>query len=250
MSDPAAQWLPPPQTLSIQHDHVHVWRASLDQPPWLVQQLWPTLHPNEQNRAQRFVFPKDRNHYIVARGTLRAILGRYLSIAPQRLYFRYNAYGKPILDEQHLQHTIAFNVSHSHGLALLAFARCEDLGVDIEYMNPAIEGPQIAEHYFSPAEVQKLLSAPPSLQTHAFFNCWTRKEAYIKARGMGISLGLNNFDVSLLPAEPVELLAIRESNQRLSDWSLRELLPGPGYKGALAIKKPSILLHQWQWQPL
>jgi len=139
------------------------------------------------------------------------------------------------------------NVSHSHELALLAFSYRRELGVDVEYMRTNIEYEDLARHSFSPNEQAVLLALPPEVRQQAFFNCWTRKEAYIKARGMGLSLDLAIFDVSLVPGEPIALLASREDQREVARWRFYELDPGPGYAGALAVEGQEWALHCWQW---
>ncbi|TMB89361.1 MAG: 4'-phosphopantetheinyl transferase superfamily protein, partial [Chloroflexi bacterium] len=183
----------------------------------------------------------------VARGILRAILGRYLSRDPRTLHFCYSQYGKPSLVSEGCSDPLFFNVSHSHGMALYAISRNFNIGVDIEYMRMDIECEQIAVRFFSPYEVRMLLAVPKGVQHEAFFNCWTRKEAYIKGRGLGLSLDLNQFDVSLIPGEPAAILNIREEGQDVSRWSLHALSPGPGYKAALAIEGQPSRIKCWQW---
>jgi 4'-phosphopantetheinyl transferase len=247
----ASQWKFPPEQLVLDNDEVHVWRAALDVSISRVQALAQTLAPDEQERASKFHFQKDRAHYIVARGLLRAILGRYyLSREPPALQFCYNTYGKPALAGKDAGNPLFFNTSHSHGMALYALARIPNIGVDIEHINRSIECEQIAGRFFSPFEVNMLRAVPQQMQQEAFFNCWTRKEAYIKARGMGLSLDLNLFDVSLAPEEPAAILNIREEDQDISRWSLYALSPGSGFKAALAVEGHPDLIKCWQWPEL
>src|SRR5579859_6224908 len=186
MDAPESQWSSPPEQLVLGNDEVHVWRAGLDLSISRVQALEQTLAADEQARASKFHFQKDRTHYIVARGLLRAILGRYyLSREPHALQFCYNAYGKPALAGEDAGDALSFNTSHSRGMVLYAVARIPNIGVDIEYINTRIECEQIAGRFFSQQEVSMLRSVPQQMQQEAFFNYWTRKEAYIKARGMG-----------------------------------------------------------------
>lgn len=245
-----SQWNSPPQHLVLGDDEIHVWRATLDPPITRVQALEQTLDAGEQSRAQKFHFQKDRTHFIVARGLLRAILGRYLSREPHTLQFSYNKYGKPALTWEPAGEALSFNMSHSHGMALYAVARIHNIGVDIEHINQSIECEKIAGRFFSPYEVNMLRAVPKQMQQEAFFNCWTRKEAYIKARGMGLSLDLNLFDVSLAPEAPAAILNIREENQDVSRWSLYDLSPGPGFKAALAVEGHPSLIKCWQWPEL
>ena len=242
-----AQWNFPPERLVLEDDEVHVWRAVLDLPVARVEALELTLADDERTRAKKFHFQRDRTHYIVARGLLRSILGRYLSRDPRTVQFCYNKYGKPALVEEAGSDVVFFNISHSRGRALFAVTRISDVGVDIEYINKDIECERIAGRFFSPYEVDMLRAVPKERQQEAFFNCWSRKEAYIKARGLGLSLDLNLFDVSLAPGDLAAILNIREEDQDPAHWSLYDLSVGAGYKGALAIKGHPRGIRCWQW---
>ena len=238
-------WQPPGVELRLPHHEVHVWRARLDLPRALPGFL-ATLAPDEQGRAARFHFQKDRDHFIAARGLLRAILSRYLTRRPDELSFSYSAHGKPSLASEHGS-DVRFNVSHSHGVALFAFARGRDLGVDLEWVRADVAEEQIAERFFSACEVAALRALAAVEQAAAFFNCWTRKEAYIKARGEGLSLPLDQFDVSLAPGEPAALLCTRVMEDEVSRWSMIELAPGAGFKAALVAEGRDWRLRCWQW---
>jgi 4'-phosphopantetheinyl transferase len=244
--DAEVVWQSPGVELRLPRHEVHVWRARLDLPQSLAGFL-ATLAPDEKERAARFHFQKDRNHFIVARGLLRAILSRYLARRPEQLSFSYSAHGKPSLASEHGS-DVRFNVSHSHGMALFAFARGRDLGVDLEWVRADVAEEQIAERFFSACEVTALRALPAERQAEAFFNCWTRKEAYIKARGEGLSLPLNQFDVSLAPGEPAALLCTRLEADEVSRWSMTELAPGAGFKAALVVEGRDWRLRRWQWR--
>jgi len=240
-------WLPPPAGLALSRDDVHVWRASLELPASRVQSLKHTLAADELSRAERFHFQKDRKHFIVARGLFRAILSRYFDMEPGQLRFRYSPYGKPALATTPGQDTLSFNVSHSHGLALYAITRGREIGVDLERISADLDCEQIAARFFSPRENAVLRALPTELKSKAYFNCWTRKEAYIKARGGGLSLPLDQFDVSLAPGEPAMLLNTSGDRQEATRWSLRALTPGPGYVAALAVEGHGWRFECWQW---
>jgi len=240
-------WSAPPPLLLLGSDQVHVWSAALDQPDSLVRNLWHTLAPDEQGRAERFHFRRDREHFIIARGLLRQLICRYSGTEAQRLRFCYTSYGKPFLAEESNPSPISFNLSHSQGLALFAFTRQRELGVDVEYVRPEVVKERIAEHFFSRQEVRVLRALPAAMQAEAFFNCWTRKEAYVKAKGEGLSLPLDQFDVSLTPGDEAALLATRGDSREASRWSLQALHPAPNYIGALALEGHRRELKCWRW---
>lgn len=229
------------------HDEVHVWRATLDQTPSQIQTLLHYLSEDEWARAERFYFEKDRAHFIVARGVLRAVLGSYLNRAPESLSFCYGSHGKPALAGKTDGDAIRFNVSHSHGVALYAIARGRDVGIDLERIRLDLAVAEIAERFFSRWETATLRTLPTEAQHQAFFRCWTRKEAYIKARGEGLSLPLDEFDVSLAPREPAAVLRTRRDPSDASRWSLQELTPAAGFVAALAVEGHGWRLACWQW---
>jgi 4'-phosphopantetheinyl transferase len=182
---------------------VSVYCADLDVEPARLRSLYHLLEPDERRRAENFRFASHRWRFIAGRGMLREILARHLEIAAENVRFRYNAHGKPSLPASDL----CFNLSHSRSQILFAVARAREVGVDIECVDRKFAQEQIPERFFSPTEVRTLRSLPAAEQTAAFFRCWTRKEAYIKARGLGLALPLDSFDVSLGPEQPAALLA-------------------------------------------
>jgi 4'-phosphopantetheinyl transferase len=247
MTDPNHLWLPAPVVLSLSRDEIHVWRASLDLNRPRAQGLEHTLTPDEVGRAKRYRFPKDRERFIVARGLLRAILGRYLNTAPAQLRFCYGPSGKPAVAAQSGGNGIHFNLSHSHNLALYAVARNRRVGIDLEHIHPIPEISGVVEQFFSSQEKAVFRALAPDKQLAAFFRCWTRKEAYIKARGQGLALALDQFDVSIAPGKPARLLKVSGDRREASHWSLCELLPAYGYVAALAVEGHGWSLSCWQW---
>ena len=240
-------WTSPPLDLTLDLGEIHVWRVSLDQTESCLQSLQQTLSADERTKADGFRFPKDRSQFIVSRGALRAILSRYLNISSHILRFDYNPYGKPSLIVTQGGNTLRFNLSHSRGMALIAITKNRDIGVDIEGINPNFSCLEIAEKFFSPLENAVLRSLPEHLQATAFFTCWTRKEAYIKAVGKGLSIPLNQFDVSLAPGEPAALLNVEENPEEASKWSLIELFPSSDMVAAVAVAGDCWKLHCWEW---
>ena len=244
---PSSSWDSPPKTLVLPNNAVHVWRASLHVSSSCLRAFEDTLAADERARAKRFYFQKHREHFIAGRGLLRDILSRYLDKAPDQLRFCYNSYGKPALTEEIGVDGLCFNLSHSHGMGLYGLTRGREVGVDIEYFRPDVETEKLAERFFSPREAAVLRTLPEQLRQEGFFNCWTRKEAYIKAQGKGMSIPLSSFDVSLTPGEPAVLLCPQTHPEGTSRWSLRALNPAPGYAAALAVKGHDWELKCWQW---
>jgi len=242
-----SSWSAPPSTLTLAGDEVHVWSVSLHQPSSQVHRLLSVLAADEQTRAERFRFQKDRDRFIVARSVLRLILGRYLNCDPERLVFHYNAYGKPALVPAESEETLHFNISHSAELALYAVNRGRKVGIDLEHLRSGVDIDCIAARFFSPGEVRALRALPVAVRHEAFFRCWTRKEAYIKARGEGLSLPLDQFEVTLTPGQPAALLSTAGDPPEASRWSLQDLTPTPGYVAALAVEGSDWRLACWQY---
>jgi len=239
-------WAAPPGQLTLPNDEVHVWRASLTRTPSELQSLSSLLVPDETSRAQRFHFERDRASFIVARAVLRTILAAYLKLNPAQLQFSYSAHGKPALNDVEGSDGLRFNLSHSHALALYAVTRNREIGVDIEQIRADFAGDEIAERFFSSTEIAMLRALPSNKRTEGFFNCWTRKEAYIKARGEGLSFPLDRFDVSLIPGEPRATLNVPEAPFEAARWSLQTLTPEDGYAAAIAVEGHDWNLKYWQ----
>ena len=211
----------------------HVWLASLDLAEPDVASLAALLAADERARASRFHFDRDRRHFIVARGLVRQLLGRYAGRAPEHSELRYGPQGKPALaDGSDLQ----FNIAHSHGTGLFAFTRSAPVGVDAEQIR-SIEHVTLAARFFSAAERDAFTRVPAEGREHAFFTYWARKEAYVKALGGGLSVPLDRFDVAA-PDAPARLLADRGDPDAPHRWSLHDVDAGPAFRAALAVRKP------------
>jgi 4'-phosphopantetheinyl transferase len=242
------QWQSVTQPPPLTTEDVHVWRIVLEISETLLARFRDILADDERRRAERFHFEKDRRHFIAGRGALRTLLAGYRACRPEEVHFAYSNYGKPRLVDTDNGENIRFNLTHSHGLALLAVTRERDIGVDVERLRDMErDGEPLAERFFSPREAATLRSLPPQLRREAFFYCWTRKEAYIKANGKGLSLPLDQFDVSLHPDQPVALLATHYDPPDAQRWSMRSLHPGEGYVGALAVEGHSWRLWCGDW---
>jgi 4'-phosphopantetheinyl transferase len=209
-------------------DDIHVWHVELDREQKEIAHLESTLSADEKARADRFHFLNDRNRFVVARGILRELLGGYLQKAPAGLEFSCGQHGKPSLAGREASTGFSFNVSHSSGLAVYAIARNRNLGIDVEHVWPESAGEDIAERHFSAREVSELRRLPPEAKVQGFFDCWTRKEAYLKATGMGLQIPLDSFAVSLAPGQPAQFLEGVKSC-----WHLAGYHPAEGYAAAI-----------------
>ncbi len=246
MIAPGHLWDFPRGSLTLSSCGIHVWCASPDQPPLAFQQLSKTLSADERMRAERFYYERDRKRFIFRRGLLRTILACYLGIEPNRVQFCYGTHGKPALVETSEGIHLRFNLSHSHGLSLYAITRDQEIGIDLEYIRPIPEAKQIAEHYFSARENAVFRALPEHEKPLAFLKCWTRKEAYLKALGVGLTGSLEEFDVSLAPGEPARLLSVRGDPEEASRWFIHGLMPASGYVASIAVKGHGAHLTYWQ----
>jgi 4'-phosphopantetheinyl transferase len=241
-------WVEPAGRPALDADAVHVWRIALAVPDAEQAERAAVLARDEVARAARFHFERDRRRWTAARGAVRAVLAGYAGVPAASLAFRVGPHGKPALDGPAARAGLDFNVSHSGDLALCAVTHERAVGVDVEAIRPDFATGEVARRFFAPAEVAALEALPPAERVEAFFACWTRKEAYIKARGTGIALGLDRFEVSLAPGRPVALLATQDGPVAAARWRLGALAPGEGYAGALVTDGPARLAC-WQWPP-
>lgn len=216
--------------------HIHIWSLRLDPPEARVEELGRWLSEDEWTRANRFRFDRHRRQYVVGRGALRALLAAYLGTRPDLVRFRYGPRGKPFLAEPSAAGDLQFNLSNSDEMALVGFVRGVELGVDIEYMKPMTDLEQIAERFFSLSEREVLRALRQEMKPEAFFNCWTRKEAYLKAVGEGLAAPLDSFDVTLAPGEPPRMLTLEGDAARAARWRFRHFRPAEQFIGALAIE--------------
>lgn len=233
--DPMA-WPLPPNTLTLPEGTVHLWAASLDLPHNRLERYARLLSEDERAQAARYHFDRDRYRYIAGRGQLRVLLGRYLGVEPRDLRFGYSRYGKPSLASPTRQPLFHFNLSHSQQFALYAFAWGHEMGIDIEYKRDLPDLMEIATRFFSPSEYEVLARLAVEEQADAFFRCWTRKEAYLKASGEGLSRPLDAFDVPLAPGEPPRLLRVADSPDEVHRWTMHELPMPPDYAATLCVE--------------
>ena len=221
----------------LRTDTAHVWAVDLERETLDDHILAETLSADEWARANRFLFEKHRAHFVAARGCLRAILAKYMECKPGELAFFYGEHGKPALASPWNKSQLRFNLSHSAGLALIAVSLRCDIGVDVEHLDRKVgQLKDIAKRFFASGEYERLCALPREEQRRAFFCCWTRKEAYLKAVGTGLAHSLKNFEVSL--GRKAKLLWIKKGN--IEDWTLLHLEPAEGYVGSVAIAKKDV----------
>jgi 4'-phosphopantetheinyl transferase len=221
---------------ALEAGELRLWAIALDPPPEAVAALSKLLAPDEQERAARFRFDIHRRRYAVGRGALRRLLGRELGLVPEAVAFEYGPRGKPFLAARHAGANLQFNLSNSEDLALVGFLHGREVGVDVEFLKPMPDAEEIGERFFSIPEREVLKRVAKAEKEIAFFNAWTRKEAYLKAVGEGLAVALDSFDVTLAPGEPARMLALNGDPAAAERWFYLHLDPQPRYVGAVAIE--------------
>lgn len=224
----------------IGENELHVWRASLDLALTALQKLESKLNTEEKARAERFLVPLARQRFIAARGILRELLARYLGLEPGEIALSYGPQGKPSLAPGH-QSRICFNVSHSGNKGMLVFANDAEVGVDVEQVRQDFKGMEIASRFFSEQEIAELTELPEGMASERFFDCWTKKEAYVKAHGQGLSVPLRSFTVRL-----------GKEHQTIEDeagkrWGCYRVEAGTGFAGAVVAAGENWKLKSWEW---
>lgn len=239
-------WHSPPQNLHLPDRVIHLWRVWLDQPIVPLAQLRQLLTEDERGRADRFHFERDRQRFTVGRGTLRLLLGRYLQLEPDALQFDYGDRGKPRLANSPNDRSIQFNLSHSHGLALYAFTRQHQIGVDVEQVRPIERLEQLANRFFSPQENAFLKTLTPVAQQEAFFRFWTSKEAYVKACGVGLSQPTQEVEISLQPGQE-QLISISGDETVAKAWMLKSFILTNNFIGAFVVESCDWEIDYFIW---
>ncbi len=228
-------------SLTLTETEIHVWQANLVRSPNDCQQLAQTLSADERARAERFRFPRDRDRFIVSRGTLRTLLGRYLKLSPDRVQFRYGDKGKPALAEPLAGVGLEFNLSHSEDLMVCAIADQQPIGIDLEYLRPVADLENLTQRFFTPREHAAIHAFKGDRCLRSFFQHWTCKEAVLKATGNGL-VSLSAIEV-FLQHDTAKL--VQHDDTSAPAWSLQLFMPAPGYVGAVAINAPErSLIHR------
>lgn len=248
-----------PGKVDLPENVVHVWRVWLENPTthrfepptterspidFDLHQLERLLTIDERSRADAFRFVRDRQSFIIRRGILRTFLGRYLRVDPAKLRFSYNPVGKPALIGSENMSTLKFNLSYSAQLALFAFSWGGEIGVDVEYINPDLVYQPLVESFFAPQEQAAIQERPDNMRRAAFYACWTRKEAFVKAQGSGLQIPLDRFVVSI--GKDASLLRLPADLAGDKSWRLEHLDPAPGYVGALAVSGDDWEIQLWK----
>ncbi|MCA0456399.1 MAG: 4'-phosphopantetheinyl transferase superfamily protein [Chloroflexi bacterium] len=223
---------------------IHLWRIDLDGADQRLPAWNALLAPDEAARAAAFYFERDQRRYAAGRGILRTLLGHYAHQPPRDLLFSYNPQGKPSLLGFSYLH---FNLAHSNTRAVLAVGIGQPLGADIEHLRTLDDIDSLARNTFSINENAVFARVPPHQKVQVFFNCWTRKEAYIKAIGEGLSHPLDSFDVSLLPGEPARVLRVAGQPEEANRWTLHSFNIGTDYTGAVAVRQPVTDVQTFDW---
>jgi 4'-phosphopantetheinyl transferase len=239
-----ASWVIPPRDLTLANSAVDVWLISLTQPHAAGGSFADFLSLDERDRAARFIFDKDRRPYVIAHAGLRSILSQYLKTAPGALRFVTGVNGKPSLAPEFAGSGLRFNLSHSHEMALLGVTQGHEIGIDIEWIKENYGFHEVAEHFFTAKEVAQLRALPVERQRQAFFKCWTSKEAFLKAKGTGLSGELDEVEIILADDQQVRIAA------RVPGWVLAELTPGNGYEAAVVIEGALLPVNFYRWQPV
>jgi 4'-phosphopantetheinyl transferase len=228
-------------------DEAHVWTALLSETTPRLTVLAGLLSPEEKQRAARFLRPDDQARYIVTHGILRQLLSRYLSVAPAMLGFSMSAFGKPALTQRTGERPLSFNLAHSGDVILYVVASGRRVGVDVEAIRTDLDIMELAQRQFSLQETNALKVILPPERTEAFFRCWTRKEAYVKARGEGLSFPLDKFTVTMKRDEMPELRWVENDPSGLQPWSMFHLEPLSGYAGAVVVEGRNVNLLSYPW---
>ncbi len=243
---PELSWQTPREAVRLKCNEIHVWCAALSNFENEFSQFWAILSTAERARAERFLFFKDRTNYVIRRGILRVILGRYSGQLPSEIDFCYGRNGKPEIKKDRVRGPLYFNDSHSVDLALYALTRACPIGVDVEQLREVPHIDEIASRFFSPCEVEMLMALPTECRMESFFACWTRKEAVLKATGEGIAEGMSKVEVTRTPGEDAEFLRIGKEPRAGAEWHLRSFSPAPAYLGAVAFRHQNLSLSKWR----
>lgn len=244
--NPVLQWPLAPETIRLEPRHVHVWAAShnefVDQAP----ALGALLSPAEQVGAESFKFDEDRNRYVIRRGLARLILSRYLEQLPAEIEFQYGAFGKPEVRLAGAGAPLYFNTSHSGEIAICAITSACPIGVDVERTREIPDTEETVRRFFQPREVETFMALPTGSRLQAFYACWTRKEAVLKATGEGIAESRAMVEVTMAPEDKPAVVFVPGDRQAHKEWQLHQFSPASGYVGCVAYRNAALTLDRWR----
>jgi 4'-phosphopantetheinyl transferase len=221
-----------------------VWRGIVDIPPTRLQVYRNILSDAERQRAERFRFPQHQTRFIAARGMLRSLLGHYLALAPQDIELDIGPQGKPFVRNP-VARPLYFNVSHSQKIALFAFSHDSEIGIDVEGSKPGLDYHSVGKRVMSAQEQQWIQSLPASKQKAAFLTCWTRKEAFVKALGSGLTFPIRDLTVTFLPHQIPTIANIEDPDLASRPWALYPLYPRIHYAAALVVAGTPQTIQYW-----
>jgi len=247
MNSEKFQWSQAVPGKFINSDEIHVWRVFLDVTTDEFEKLRESLSVDELARAGRFHFERDRKRFTIARGILRRILGAYLNKHPAKICFEYSVHGKPMLAHNPGDDDIYFNLSHSGAFALYAISLRKKIGIDIESIRDDVSVGQVAQQFFSQNEIRSLEKIDINKRSELFFQYWTRKEAFLKATGEGISFPMDQCDVSLISGGVWSPVIVQDNNRKISSLNVQDLFPGNGYAAAIAVEGGDCNISCWHF---
>lgn len=241
------QWIKTFEIPRLPRSEIHLWRVNLDRPTTEVSQLEKLMSAAEQEQAAQFHFTRDQSRFIVRHAVRRQLLSKHLGIAPTALKIDSGILQKPKIAAQLNPQGLRFNCSHSGDWALIALARELEVGVDLEQHQPLPDAAELAQSFFSDLEINELGRLPKSLQLRGFFDCWTRKEAFVKAIGLGLSFPLNHFSVTLAPDRPAMLLEVTGDPHAMEKWSMLSPDFLANHSTALVFDKAALDVKFFEW---
>jgi 4'-phosphopantetheinyl transferase len=231
----------------ISSNEVHVWRAFIHKTNIQSETLLETLSSDELSRAKQYHFEKDQRRFIITRVLLRNILGHYLRAKPSELRFQYTSHGKPALTTDNVRDSLRFNLSHSGEIALYAITRNRKIGIDVEHIRDNFDVRQIAQRFFSPEEIKSLDNIQEQKKPEVFFQYWTRKEAFIKATGKGVSFPMEQCDITSINGNVLSPVTLVGNNSEVPCWFAQDIFPGQGYVAAIAVEGDDCDLSCWEY---
>jgi 4'-phosphopantetheinyl transferase len=246
-ANPPVTWREISEIPPVVPGEVQVWRINLLRPPAEITRRQNLLTNAEKNQAAQFHSDRDQRRFIVRRSARRQLLATHLGLKPEAIRIESANFQKPAIAETQNPDRLRFNCTHSADWALIAIAREQEVGVDLEQHRPMADAGDLAGEFFSAHEIRELAELPPALKLAGFYNCWTRKEAFVKAIGLGLACPLNRFSVTLSPGRPAALLEVADDPDARTKWSLISIAANPDYSSALVVAGKPPAVNLWEW---